>query len=59
MKSALFEHFTITEYGKHFACECMTQDPDEDKCYDGKILSAYSGSDKNAPMRTSSLKRQG
>ncbi|KAM4044020.1 diphthamide biosynthesis protein 3 isoform 1-T1 [Anomaloglossus baeobatrachus] len=56
MKSAVFEHFTVTQDEKYFVCLCMTSDPDENKCCDAKI-SAYSGSDKNAPTRASTLKR--
>ncbi|XP_073521308.1 protein MIS12 homolog isoform X1 [Phyllobates terribilis] len=56
MKSAVFEHFTVTQDKKHFVCQCMTSDPEENKCCDVKI-SAYSGSAKNAPTRASNLKR--
>ena len=49
MKSAVFEHFTITEDGKHFVCHCMIHDLDEGKYCDTKI-GAYSGSDKNFPI---------
>ena len=53
VKSAVF---TITQDGKHFVCQCMTNDPDENKCCGVKI-SAYAGKDKNAPRRGSNLKR--
>ncbi|KAM4045437.1 LOW QUALITY PROTEIN: uncharacterized protein ACNLHF_009274 [Anomaloglossus baeobatrachus] len=41
---------------KHYVCQCMTNDPDENKCCEAK-MSAYSGKDKNAPTRASNLKR--
>ncbi|KAM4018767.1 LOW QUALITY PROTEIN: uncharacterized protein ACNLHF_008010 [Anomaloglossus baeobatrachus] len=56
IKSAVFEHFTITQHRKHYVCQCMTNDPDENKCCEAK-MSAYSGKDKNAPTRASNLKR--
>ena len=56
VKSAVFEHFTITQDGKHFVCQCMTNDPDENKCCGVKI-SANAGKDKNTPTRASNLKR--
>ncbi|XP_073510784.1 uncharacterized protein [Phyllobates terribilis] len=56
MKSAVFEHFTVTQDEKYCVCQCMTSDSEENKCCDAKI-SAYSGSDKNAPTRASNLKR--
>ncbi|KAM4031892.1 uncharacterized protein ACNLHF_019269 [Anomaloglossus baeobatrachus] len=56
IKSAVFEHFTITQDRKHYVCQCMTNDPDENKCCEAK-MSAYSGKDKNAPTRASNLKR--
>ncbi|KAM3921449.1 uncharacterized protein RB166_010830 [Leptodactylus fuscus] len=56
IKSSVFEHFTITQDRKHYVCQCITNDPGENKCCEAKI-SAYSGKDKNAPTRASNLKR--
>ncbi|KAM4049182.1 LOW QUALITY PROTEIN: uncharacterized protein ACNLHF_006937, partial [Anomaloglossus baeobatrachus] len=49
-------HFTFTQDRKHYVCQCVTNDPDENKCCEAK-MSAYSGKDKNAPTRASNLKR--
>ena len=56
VKSAVFEHYTITQDGKHFVCQCMANDPDENKCCGVKI-STYTGKGKNAPTRASNLMR--
>lgn len=56
INSAVFEHFTITEDGKHYQCQCLLSDDDGEKVCDAK-LSSFTGSEKNSPSRASNLKR--
>jgi hypothetical protein len=54
-KSAVFGHFESSTDGRHFVCQCTIQEAEGEKYCNAKI-SAYSGTEKNAPTRASNLK---
>ena len=54
-KSSAFDYFSISEDGKYFVCLCKIEGNEGQNC--NATISTFSGCEKNAPTRTSNIKR--
>jgi hypothetical protein len=57
LKSTAFEHFKISDDGKHYVCKCLKSNEHNEQGVCGTLISAFAGTGQNAPTRASNLKR--